>query len=115
MEIKFLELTKKECIEGGVQTALNDIEGASTNMLDAYMNAKAHIEYLIAYTNTIKDAAMDEFDTYGEKEIEKYGRKITKFESGTKYDFSNCNYPGYESLICSDVRDLSDINDSFPG
>jgi len=105
MEVNFLELTKKECIEGGLQTASNDILEAKTNLLDAYMYTLAHIEFLSAYAQAIHSAAMDEYETYGEKEVEKFGRRITKFEAGVKYDFSKCNYPGYDQIVSGMDRD----------
>ncbi len=98
MEFNFLTLTKKECIEGGVQTALNDIEGGRASLLDAYTHTLAHIEHLQSYAKTIHEHALSEFETYGEKEIIENGRKISKFEAGSKYDFRGCNYPGYNAL-----------------
>ena len=104
-EIKFLELTKKECIEGGKQTALNEIQEAKSNLLDAYMYALAHIEFLQSFARTLHEHAMTEYEDYGEKDLEKFGRKITKFEAGVKYDYSNSNYPGYDQLVLSIERE----------
>jgi len=106
----FLELSKKECIEGGKQTALNDIEEAQTNLLDAYMYTKAQIDYLTAYTEAIHEEAMEEYEQYGEKEVEKHGRRISKFEVGVKYDFSKCGHPDIEKFESSMKRDKAHLD-----
>lgn len=103
--MNYLELTKKECITGGKRTASNDIDEAKTDLLNAYMYTKAHIDFLTAYCETIHEEAMNEFEKYGEKEVEKYGRKISKFETGVKYDFSKCGHPDIEKFESSMKKD----------
>lgn len=96
--MEFLKFTKKECIEAGTAAGLNDIEEARTDMLKAYLNAKNQLEYVTAYVAAIKSAALEEYETYGEKEVEMYGKKISKVEAGVKLDYSNCNHPTLEKV-----------------
>lgn len=111
-EIKWLEYTKKECIEAGKAMAKKDIEEAKTDFLKAYMHTMANIEYLKSYAESIHEEAMTEFEDYGEKDVELYGRKISKFEAGVKYDFSSCGHPDiekWESAMAKDKDHLDNL------
>ena len=46
----------------------------------------------------IKDNLMREVDKYPEKDFVYMGNKIAKAEHGTKYDFTKCGDPEWESL-----------------
>lgn len=93
-----LELTKKEIQEGAYYDAVTVIEDGKEDLLNAYMFAMSKAEYYTAFAKQLHDAAMIEFETYGDKEVELRGRKVSKFEAGVKYDFSNCGHVELDSL-----------------
>ena len=56
------------------------------------------VEYYNTLAKTYHDAAMEEFERYGEKEVVLHGRKVSKFEAGVKYDFSKCGHVELDAL-----------------
>lgn len=97
-DINFLNMTKKECLDAGAYAAILEIEEGREDLLKAYIWAKSACDYLTAFTNKLHDEALRDFENHGEKEVEIYGRKISKMEAGTKYDFSGCGHPDLETL-----------------
>ena len=93
-----LELTKKEIQEGAYYDAVTVIEEGREDLLKAYIFAMSKVEYYSALAKQLHDAAMLEFETYGDKEVDLRGRKISKFEAGVKYDFSECGHVELDSL-----------------
>jgi len=93
METNYLLMSKKELIEAGQMMGEKDIENGRKDILQAYLYTKSQIDYLTAYLDYIHDAAMNDFEHIGEKEHSEYGRRVSKFEAGTKYDFSKCGHP----------------------
>jgi hypothetical protein len=52
----------------------------------------------LASDDDIIKLAVDTFDKYGLNEIEYHGAKITKIETGVKYDYTVCNDPEWNYL-----------------
>ena len=109
-EKDFSKYSKKQIVELAKSNANEDVEIGVKSTLSMYLFSKTLIEYLTAYNENIHEAAMSEYDEHGEKELNLHGRKITKFEAGTKYDFSNCNHPKLDALTVKEkeVKSESD-------
>lgn len=93
-----LKLTKKEIVELAIVEGLETVESGQEDILNKYLEAMAQAEY---YTNLAKayhDAALEEFELIGEKNYDLFGRKISKAETGVKYDFTNCGHVELEAL-----------------
>ena len=93
-----LELRKKEIQELGTVKAIDVIDEGAEDILKAYLFAKAKIEFYTAFANGLHEDAMTEFETYGEKEVELRGRRISKFETGVKYNFTECGHIELDAL-----------------
>lgn len=91
--IELLKKSKKEIQYKSHEDGLKFIDNGDVNDLKMYLWLKSAIEYMSVFMNTIHDSAMKEFDLYSEKEVLVYGRKVSKFEAGSKYDFSKCGHP----------------------
>ena len=96
--MNYLDHTKKEIQEAATVEAMLIVEEGHDEVLIRYLLAKAKIEYYTSLSNGLHECAMEEFDTYGEKEVDYRGRKISKFEAGVKYDFSKCGHVEMDSL-----------------
>lgn len=93
-----LKLRKSEIIELAIVEGLETIESGTYDILNNYVYAMAKVEYYTALAKTYHDEALQEFDAMGEKSCEILGRKISKGETGVKYDFSNCGHVDLEAL-----------------
>ena len=96
--MSLLKHTKKEIQEIATVEAMDVIESGSENVMQMYLDSMAQSEYYQAMAKALHESAMQEFEDYGEKEVEIYGRRISKFEAGVKYDFSNCGHIGLTAL-----------------
>lgn len=95
---ELLRMSKKECVEAGKADALRLIDEGMESVLDSYLLAHAKIEYYKAMLDELHEEALSDFEKYGEKSIQNKGRKVEKRETGSRYDYSRCNYPGYREL-----------------
>jgi hypothetical protein len=90
--------SKKEVQRTAVEFAEAYIESGNEEIIDLYIKSMELVEYYTTLAKTYHDAAMEEFDRYGEKEVVLHGRKVSKFEAGVKYDFSKCGHIEMDSL-----------------
>ena len=93
-----LELRKKEIQELATVKAMDVIDEGSEDILKAYLFAKAKVEFYTSFANGLHEQAITEFETYGEKEVELKGRRVSKFEAGVKYNFAECGHLELDAL-----------------
>lgn len=92
------EESKKEVQRKAKELAEADIESGHEEIIDLYIKSMELVEYYTSMAKTYHNAAMEEFERYGEKEINLHGRKVSKFEAGVKYDFSKCGHIELDAL-----------------
>ena len=92
------EESKKEVQRKAKELAEEDIESGNEEIIDLYIKSMELVEYYTSMAKTYHDAAMEEFERYGEKEVSIHGRKVSKFEAGVKYDFTKCGHEELDSL-----------------
>jgi len=107
----FSNYTKKELTAKAKSQASEDVDQGLIDPLKNYLYAKTLINYLTAYANEIHEAAIQEYDQFGEKDVSLLNRTITKSETGVKYDFSNSNHPKLKSLVAEQEKITSDIKE----
>jgi len=90
--------TKKEIKEEAIVFAVEKIEEGREDPLGLYIKSMQFIEYYTAMAKAYHDAAMQEFEMHGEKEIVILGKKVSKFEAGVKYNFSKCGHLELDAL-----------------
>jgi len=97
-EIQILKLSKKSVIAKATEDVKKEIQAAKINPLEKYVLAKTLIDYFTGYVSAIHEEALKEKDKYPEKEILFLNRKVSQFETGIGYDFSECNHPELNEL-----------------
>lgn len=90
--------TTKEEITNFVDKICNEVENGSVNALELYIKMKAIESCFEQIQARIRESIMNEVDGYAEKEFELWGAKVSKAETGTKYDYSVSNDPVYSNL-----------------
>lgn len=85
-QIEFGRLSKKE-IEQLIDERIEDVI-ASEDPLKLLVKARRAEHFLTTLISRIREAAIDEFDKYGEKEVSLENANLSKIEAGTKYDYS---------------------------
>ena len=89
----------KVAIKQASEAIILQINEGELNPLDVKLKLKA-LEALIKEMSEILDPmARKEAETYGQKSFEKYGAKIELAETGTSYDYDNCNDEKYLRLL----------------
>lgn len=105
-------LSRKELITLAQNHATALITEAKEDLISLYIDNKSAIDYLTELNKTIHNEVINDFDTYGQKEVPFKGRTLTVMESGVKYDFSKCNHPElikYEESIKKDSDYLAGL------
>ena len=107
INMDLLELSKKEIQELGTVSAMEVVDGGNEDVLKAYLFAKSKVEYYTAFAKGLHDTAIEEFEAYSEKEVRIRDRRISKVETGVKYDYSNCGHVNLDALerVNKDVLD----------
>lgn len=90
--LNYNELTKQEIIELGINEAEKTIDEGREDLLRAYTWARGFSQYLTSFADRLHEAALEEFETYGEKEYQLGSFKISKGEFGTKYNYKDCGH-----------------------
>ncbi len=93
-----LERSKKEISDKATADAVNIIEEGQVNILKKYLSIKTEIDYLTTLANILQEHAITEFEMYGEKELDLYGRKLSIRQTGVIYDYKNCGYSTLNNL-----------------
>lgn len=86
---------------------LNGINSGEIDPLKIHVQLKA-IESVIKKVNDSEDykkAIRTQSEQYGSKSFTAFGAKVELAETGTKYDFSNCNHTEYND-ICNQIKAL---------
>lgn len=105
-DLDFILSASKEDIKNVAEWKAQEvIQEGKTAILHEFLDCKSLALYYTEMANAYKEEAIVEWEEYGEKEITVRGKKITKVESGIKYNYIKCNYPGYEEA----VKNLKDI------
>ena len=90
--------TKKEVQRTATEFAEDVVESGNEEIIDLYIKSMELVEYYTTLAKTYHDSAMEEYERYGENEVNLHGRKSSKFEAGVKYDFSKCGHLELEAL-----------------
>lgn len=91
--------TTKDEIETFVNKIVGEVENGAINPLELHVKIKAIESCLAQVSDKIKDAVMDEMQNYQEKNVEMFGAKIAKAETGVKYDYTVCGDPVLNSIM----------------
>lgn len=98
-----INITKVETLTGELFNELfialtEDVSDGLTSPLKRLAQVKFLAEVLEAAKAEIEPMAIDELSSYNDKEtIQTCGfYKVERREAGVKYDFSQCNHPGWE-------------------
>ena len=96
--------TTKEEIAVFVDKIVSEVEIGAVNALELYIKMKAIESCFEQIQGKIRESIMNEVDVYTEKEFELFGAKVSKAETGTKYDYSVSNDTYYNDLAANKKR-----------
>lgn len=77
---------------------INSVKSGEASALEVLIMLKAFEKMADRVLKEIRENFVNEADKYTERVFEFNGNKIEKAEVGTKYDYSVCNDPVYNSL-----------------
>lgn len=84
---------------------IESVKGGELNPLTVLIQLRAMEKASDRILKEIKTELLNEADKHPEKSFEFAGNEITKAEHGTKYDFTNCNYPKWNELT-AEINEL---------
>ena len=76
------------------------LDNGDFNPLDFKLAAKGFEKLIEGVKKKVDEAALTEAEKYTEKTFMYKGAQIERVDNlGTKYDYSNCNHPDYDTLL----------------